>query len=645
MMQRQKLVDNAEDVPTSLNLLDFRKSPSKLHCTTVRTIRGKCVLYILNCSVSFHSGFDFRHWQLYFTFLILFWIPFRSALDHAVTPAERLTALNQSLRAFSHNNSKLHDYEMSLGVDKSLCSKLGYIASKFPMIDQEVILICKCLNQVYQCSKEYRKRSFRSIGASELFPLLARIWNHLLPYMEREMFQDSETGLAMQQLIQVVRTFAKLDVAIPCLVYFDNGKLLRSIVLGIRTYFDKALGPNGQVLLNEMLGLIKDLTFRGEALERRELVNFEGGSLFHVIFMCCTRKMTTTAKATEAITAIIWNLAIQENTSDMLLLREGRPTSAVVDFLLAILTEDIAETNIQDSTTILRTKRNAISAIGNFFAAEKNHKLLCSTGNNKDSRYALHVLLKQVDCDCDSIIRRRAMRAIRCLSQTRDPETRMALKEEAIVSNLVNSISRNISQDDENDRDMQLQAFYAIGNMTDAFTETDWPLVETTILQRIETTTDAKLISGACKSLVECISRSPWKRSSSCFSEMFWMRLEAAVSASKDCHGSVSMLMLTLAEREKAKRDIAPTRKSDLVSPVVLQCLTKLLEAAGIECENSRNIALGSIIALAENEANKRCIAENEQLLSGLVSFCLSQPEHSTRQRAKELIIELVPEL
>jgi len=352
-----------------------------------------------------------------------------------------------------------------------------------------------------------------------------------------------------------------------------------------------------------------------------------------------------TPKMVEAITAIIWNLALERNTRDMILFREGRQTSIAIDFLLAILTENAAETDHKDSTTMLRTKRNAISAVGNIFADEQNHKFLCSSRNTKDGRHTLHALLKQVGCECDSIVRRRAMRTIRCLTQSKDPNTRKALQEEKIVLLLVNSISRNIAHDDENDRDMQLQALYAVANMTDTFTETDWPLVETTIFQRIETTTDAKLIHGACKSLVKCISRSPWKRSSSCFSEIFWMRLEAAVSASKDCHSSVSTLILTLAEMENEKRALEMTQMGDLVSPIVLQCLTKLLEPAGSEYEKSRNRALGSVEALAKNEANKRCMAENEDLLSGLVSFCLSQPEQSTRQRAKDLILQLVPEL
>lgn len=569
----------------------------------------------------------------------------RSALDHAVAPVERSTTLNQALRTFSHNNLSLHDYEMSLGVDKSLCSKLGYLASKRPMSEDEIILICKCLCQVYQCSTEYRKRSFRSIGASELFPLLAQTWNNLLSDMKRVMFQDSTTGLVLLQLVQVFRIFAKLEIANLYLVYFDEGRWLSNIILFIRTYCDQALGSNGHGLLHEMLGLIKDLTFRSAVPQRKEMISLERGCLMQVLFMCCTQEVTTTSKITEALSAIVWNLALEKSTREMLLFREGRQTSVVTDFLLTILAENSSPRNNEDSNTSLRAKRNAISAIGNIFADEQNHKFLCSSEHTKTERHDLRTLLKQVGKDCDSVVRRRAMRTIRCLTQSKDPEMRKLIRKEEIILLLVDSISRNISHDDENDRDMQLQALCAVGNMTEAFSETDWPLVETTILQRIETTTDPKLINGACKCLFECISKSPWKRGSSCFSEMFWMRLETAVSSSNDCHGSVSMLIFVLAEAENEKKDMKTNQTSVLVSPFVLKCVTTMLEAAGNHNEKSRNRALDSIFVLAEIETNKRRMADNEELLSGLVNFCLLQPQQSTRRRAKEMILQLVPEL
>ncbi|CAJ1956578.1 unnamed protein product [Cylindrotheca closterium] len=605
-MRAQKYMSDKQDFPTSLHLVDFHNLPTELHCTTVRTIH---------------------------------------ALNHAVAPAERSITLNHALHTFSHNNPNLHDYEMSLGVDKTLCSKLGFISSERPINEDEIILICKCLSQVYQCSMEYRKRSFWSVGASELFPLLAQLWNHFHSDLAHVMFQDSKKGVVLQQLVKAFRIFAKLDIANPCLVYFEEGRWLSSIISCIRTNFDQALESNDHDLLHEMLGLIKDLTFRSALPERKEMIGLEGGCLVRVLFMCCARKVTTTSKIKEALTAVMWNLALEKNTREVLLFREGRQTSIAIDFLLAVLTKNVIKTSTKESTTMLRAKRNAISAIGNIFADEQNHQFLCSSDHTKNGKKALRTLLKQVGKDCDSVVRRRAMRTIRCLTQSEDPEMRRVIRQEELVLLLVDSISRNISHDDENDRDMQLQALCAVGNMTDAFSETDWPLVETTILQRIETTTDPKLINGACKCLVECISKSPWSRGSSCFSEMFWMRLETAVSVSNDCHECVSTLILVLAGAENDKKDMETNKTSVLVSPFILKCVTKMLEADGDEYEKSRKRALDSIVALAENEANKRCMAENEDLLSGLVNLCLLQPQQPTRRLAKELILQLVPEL
>jgi hypothetical protein len=76
-----------------------------------------------------------------------------------------------------------------------------------------------------------------------------------------------------------------------------------------------------------------------------------------------------------------------------------------------------------------------------------------------------------------------------------------------------------------------------------------------------------------------------------------------------------------------------------------VKTIALILSAPASERENSRNEALDVVLLLAENDANKRPLAESEDLLSGLVNLCLLGPGPKKKQDAKRLILELVPEL
>ena len=127
-------------------------------------------------------------------------------LYRAVTPQERTRALQSCLEIFTHDEQEKHDRELYAGADTALCIRMGYavVGTSFPnpvphtmkqpmkvmvssniqsknkdvknlsshSTQKEIVLICKCLIQVYKCSIELRLQSFRHIGATELVPLL-----------------------------------------------------------------------------------------------------------------------------------------------------------------------------------------------------------------------------------------------------------------------------------------------------------------------------------------------------------------------------------------------------------------------------------------------------------------------------------------
>lgn len=570
---------------------------------------------------------------------------FITALNHAISPEERKYALDLALKTFSHDNASLHDYEMSLGADKSLCLKLGYVAMKTPELSEEIVLITRCLKTIYDCSLEYRKRSFRSIGASELFPILVQVWTNCQPEVN-DLDSDQNKVNLLRQILQIFRIYAKIDVAKPFLVHFDNGRWLGGIMQFAKLCLDdasfSAISPH---IIHEMIGLIKDLTFRSTKTDKEFLVfGLEGGSFRDVIRSFCQGRTISNPKLSELFTAIIWNLVLEKSICRKLLCQEGTENFTTVEYLLRELSESPQD---GQSTMTAKIKRNAISAIGNILSDPQNEALLLHNKDTNNSIDILPALVSLVEQDRDSVVRRRAMRTIRCLASSIDPQTKTIIREEEdFVPFLVDTIAENINQDDDNDRDTQIQALQTVNVLTDAFQDSDWPRLETAILSRIETTTDSKLIIGACQCLQECLVKSPWRRGPSCFSEMFWKRLETTALSCGDSHASISTLLLEMAKLEKIDNvTTTVSEPSSLTCTSVVKTLATLLSDPGPDQEISRSNALDVVLLLVKNEVNKRPLAESEDLLSGLVNLCLLQPEPEKKKLAKQLILDLVPEL
>ena len=563
---------------------------------------------------------------------------FITALNQAISPEERKYALDLALGTFSsHNDASTHDYEMSLGADKTLCLKLGYVAMKTSDFSEEILLITRCLKTIYGCSSEYRKRSFRSIGATELFPLLVQVWKNCHP--DDIINMDEKKVALLREILQIFRIYAKLDIAKPFMINFDHGGWLGRIMdLAKLCLEDSSSTVGSSYIINDIVGLIKDLIFRSERADKEFLISLEGGVVMEIINSFCGRQKVFNSKLSELFTAVIWNLVLEKSICRKMLYPNGEENLVLVEYLFKTLC-DVSD--VRESTMTTKIKRNSISAIGNILSDPKNYSLLLENDKIK----TLPILIRVVQEDPDSIVRRRAMRTIRCLASSHDPQAQQIMKQQSLGTFLAETIAQNINHDDENDRDTQIQAFQTVNVLTDAFQDRDWPRLETAILQRIETTTDIKLIIGACRCLQECLRKSPWRRGPSCFSEMFWRRLETTVLSSGDAHASISTLLLEMSKLEKEENNSMMTQPSCLTSSSTVKTLATLLSATGSELESSRNNALDVLLLLVKDESNKRPLAESEDLLSGLVNLCLLQPEASTKKLAKQLILDLVPEL
>jgi hypothetical protein len=96
---------------------------------------------------------------------------------------------------------------------------------------------------------------------------------------------------------------------------------------------------------------------------------------------------------------------------------------------------------------------------------------------------------------------------------------------------------------------------------------------------------------------------------------------------------------------QKKNDNVLLNEPSSLITSSILETLAELLSASGSKLQNSRSDALEVILLLLNNDANKKALAESEDLLTGLVNFCLLQPGPEKKQSAKRVILELVPEL
>jgi hypothetical protein len=368
-------------------------------------------------------------------------------------------------------------------------------------------------------------------------------------------------------------------------------------------------------------------------------------ALYELLLCCCKDSTGLHPKMQEWFTAVVWNLALDSTTCDKLVVgfgKENKKGSIVEGLLQALMHHSVTG---KRSGLYMKIKRNAISALGNIVADARNHAILFHDMNTAGSLALIPRLMNLVQDDTDSVVRRRAMRTIRCLASSKESETRAVVEMENFSCFLVNVIGRNVSCDDENDHDMQIQACQTVIALRGSFVPEHWTQLETMLIKRIETTTFAKLIAAASQCLAECKRNCQSSLSLSSISELFWKRLEIAVSVSSETHEPISNLLLEFAKSEQATTHQSRGSTSPLATPTVVNSLTLLLSESEPNQERSRNAALEVVLILVENELNKKPLAENEGLLSGLVNLCLMQPGPKNKDAAKRVILDLVPEI
>jgi len=534
----------------------------------------------------------------------------------------------------------LHDYEIKLGADKALCLKLGYAFMTNSSPVEELRLIGQCLRQVYQCSTEQRTRSFLSMGESELTPLLVQVLMNGLSQGENF---PSDTLIIV---VEILRIYAKLEVAKHALIHMKKGQWIGQI---LQYCLGGTLGTNASSvspLLVEILGMIKDLTFRSSVSDKEKILSVREGVFGGLIASICQAAGMADYRLVDWFTAVVWNLVLDKPICDKFLHIDVSHDFPVIGYLVRILNGGRKPCMVSDNASATKIRRNAISCIGNMLSHVDNQIILVG-GPRAKTLAILPTLVDLVERDEDSIVRRRAMRTIRCMACSEDDSVRVSLNYHDLRSLFLGVLSRRIAEDDEHDRDTQVQACMAMCVSMDLFPSSDWPRLETVLLRRIETCFDERLIEAACSCYIECLKRSPLQRGPSCFTELFWARLELAASpkTAAQC-ATISLLLLELARLEKDIPESANSQHpSNLTNPTAIKILILLLSFSSKEHCGVRQNALEAVECLISKSANRRALAGNEGLLSALVNLCLLQPDTTSKDAAKKIIIDLVPEL
>jgi len=535
-------------------------------------------------------------------------------------------------------------------MDKALCLKLGYVivTTNTNYVSKEVALICNCFLQIFKCSSASRLRSFRHVGVTELLPILIQLWTGIIKCKIEVKYQSPEHDGGLISIVRVLRVFSKM---VPAKSYMINylqgaylGHLLRDMLIWIYEPTSSILFSSTEVLW-ETIGLLKDLTFRSQTDDKRILLHLGDGALFKIISVCCERITILHPRIQEWCTAVIWNLALDSGICRNLL--SGNDTdesgeNVILGGLLEVLIQYSAES--KKSGFPLKIKRNATSAIGNIISDSQNHTTLFQNKTVDASSELLPRFMSLVQNDSDSVIRRRAMRTIRCLAGSIDKGTKVIVQNQNLSSFLVDIISQKTS---ENDEDMHVQVCQTIITLKETIKVEIWSQLQKCLLERIETATSTKIISAASLCLSECFSKNPSARSLYSFSGNFWKSFERATTANSETHASVSNLLLVVAKIEEQTRNASAQDVNASIltkTPVINTLTTILLEPASMKAD-ARNQALQVVQILAGNEMNKRPLAENDRLLSGLVTLCLTQPDPEIKDSAKKIILQLVPEI
>ena len=476
---------------------------------------------------------------------------------------------------------------------------------------RSIQLLLECLQCLWSHADTKRRlQAFSHLGS--YLPWFLRAWNSY-PH-------DVDIPRIVAQILQLWSSTKNATI---------NAELLRS---GVVDRFRQAMAweiPSCHPVHAFILTTLKNLTLRATEGDN---IRMHTDLYDLVVRHAVDEHQTATNNDVERVLHILWNWAALPKLAPLL----------ASDRKLWHLLHWTASIPISADSIVLH--RHAASVLGCVLASQSlSAPMTPSSLLLQQQDWLSGYLFTILELETDADLRRRCARLVRCLAGS---EQGQALIQKGMPSEDSLTVLVQVVRNPRDAADTRCQACQALTKFLSG-TRLDWasmgPCLETILTQTIEhTETPDKLVLLICEALLTCFSQSQWKRGPN-FPNGFLERLLSVLQENvldPKFHDTMSTLLLHKIEHSVSSR----SETTPFVNRHVLDMAALFLTPTGPEYVTSQSNAIHMISALLRDPNCKRPLADNERLLSSLVSFCLVT-RGPAKDEAKLIILQLVPEL
>ncbi len=522
-------------------------------------------------------------------------------------------AFSQAQQMLDHKLETLHDIEINEGIVSSLCLQLGYVLNKGTNYVQDIVAVFSLLSSVYQCSDKSKAKSFAQTG-EDLFRMIELAFDSI---------RDTEYfDWCTYHIMRVMRALSRVKEASIAMVRQEEMlNIIRIIILDT----DSNLGAK-----LDAVATLKNITYYAEDY-RLQILHHPG--LIDSLIRTCTVHGDEMGK--EFASAVIRNLAMAGNTKIPMV-----EHSCLLDVLVE-LTDD----------PDLKTRRNAISAIGSLAIADENSVAFVTHGEGIILQIMRRLVLQSEEPD--AIIRRRAARALRCFGRKETVEMivhgdchdivdslcKVAMNDTSIEAQIeaIEALACYISHAHEMAPyyKQMLDAMVSIANSSPPYSCLETLVKTMNTLScfdrhRRPMADHPELLRAVCQicqiahsraGVASGVASSPSRRSPVTFT-----CLEQAASAfyNLSCDNDVS---------------------ETIIIPSILEVLVLMGVNDDTDAMLACTFAVRTLVNLAKVGSSRGIMAQQDGLLKCLIQFASTSQDSATKDDVKSTIINLIPSL
>lgn len=520
---------------------------------------------------------------------------FTTALLRSITDSERTSAFRQTQKLLSHKIEALHDIEVAEGIVSSLLLHLGYILNKGCEEHlNDIGSIFSLLGMVYQCSVKAKTISVQQSG-EDIFRMMSSAF-HSVRYTE-------SFDWCTFHILKVLRSLSRTRVASTAMVKTEETlDIIRIVILDDESNLGTKL---------DAVATLKNITYYVDD-KRLQILNHPG--LIDALIKLCTVHGDEMGK--EFASAVMRNLAMTPTTKVPMM-----KYSCLIDVLVE-LTED----------PDVKTRRNAVSAIGSLAIAVENSFTFVTHGEG----IVVRTMKRLVETEEDSIIRRRAARALRCFGRKETVDIIIDCR--GIVDTLCNAAMRDTSVEARIEAIEALACYVSHANEMSPYYNR--------MLDAMVNIGNSSLPPSCIEALIKAFNtltcfdrhRKPMADHPGLLRTLSIIAMNQKKSST--CLEQVASAFYNISQDESAREQLS--------KPHILPLLVTIGSTA---CENDDDNALArsyanlAIVNAAIPESNRTQMAKENGLLNSLIQFASTSEDSEWKESVKATIIKLIPRL